>query len=235
MRTTLIILFSYYIGFGQLIPKDFSGQISYKIDWYSAFIKRDSCGDFSDYRTITENNGFFTAKDSSLTETYRPNYLKQKFIFTDKVFFIVYFDPNKNALDTSALFPMKINDTINGADEYLVQADSNSIWNAITQSWHFNKVAISVNKQSEGTRLKDATVIVLNKKTQCYKFEKYSSNLKSSHPSQLKQTIYIDKLTLLPVEVREYIFYSKRGRCKIPGDKWFLISKTYITAIKNWH
>lgn len=235
MRTILIILISCSFSFGQVIPKTFSGQITYKTDWHSAFITRDSCGDFSGYIIITKVDDFFIAKDSSSTETYRPHYLKQKFIITDNKFLVIYLDPNKNALDTCVLFPLKINDTIDGPDDYLVHADSNSIWNSSTQTWHFKEVAISVNNQSETTRLRDETIYVLGKKTACYKFEKNSTHLRSSHPSQTKQIIYFDKTSLLPVEEETFIRYSKKGRCSIPGDKWFLISKTYITGLKNWH
>jgi|GEM_PF-5934861 len=216
---------------GQVLTQDFTGSLKYDIKYFSAFITRDSCGDYIDKRTLVKKGNYFQVCDTSIMETETQKYLPSIFIKDKQFIKLVYFNPTTKLNDTIDQFPLIKGDTITSKDHYLVYADSISSWNSSDNEWYFKEVRI-LPDYSETANIGDTTITVLGQQYNCYRFEKFHYNRKSNPgPSHLRQIIYIDKISLLPLQEEWFCWYY-RHPCK-HTKKWLLTQKVELTTIKN--
>jgi hypothetical protein len=231
LLTSLFLLLATH-SYGQKLKKNFTGQIEYDVQYYSDYITRDSCGDYASSRILTRNNDFFEIRDTSTLDNEGKHYLPTKFVKNKNLLQMVYYNPTKLDNDTIDQFPLNKGDTIVSNEEYLVHADSFSLWNPEDSLWHFKEVGMSTDKLSGTTNIGDTIITLLGHRYNCYRFEKFNYNMKSyPSPSHKRTIIYIDKKTLLPLREDWFRWYIKHP-CKNPRE-WSLSQKVEIIGIRK--
>jgi hypothetical protein len=234
IRKTIILTFSIltFQTFGQVLTHDFTGQIKYNINFYSAFIRYDSCGDYKAKRTLVKKNDFFQVNDTTIADskTESQQYLLTKFISDKQFLKLVYFNPINKSNDTVNQFPLNKGDTIESREDYLLYTESKSYWDTKEKKSYW-KEGISPS-YSKTTNIGDTTLTVLGQVYSCYRFEKFNYNRKSKFgPSDQRHIIYIDKKSLLPLR-EDWIYWYYKHHC-IPIQQWFLKKSVEIVEIKN--
>ncbi len=227
----LIILFLSLKTIGQKLTQDFTGSLKYDIKYYSAFIKRDSCGGYIDKRILIKSSDYFQAWDTSFMREETQEYLPSFFVKGDTFLRLVYLNPKKQSNDTIDQFPLSKGDTISSRNDYLLYADSFYIWNSSNNSRHFNEVRIAPD-YSETTNIGDTIINVLGQQYNCYRFEKFHYTMKSNPGySHLRYIIYIDQVSLLPLQ-EEWFYWYYMHPC-IKTKEWILQKKVELVEIKN--
>ncbi len=219
---------------GQGLTQDFIGRLEYDINYFTAFIKYDSCGDYTAKRALVKSSDYFEVSDrhvvwDSISSIQEEDYLRTKFSKDDQFIKLIYYNPTTNTNDTIDQFPLSKGDTITSCDDYLRYVDSLSNWNASDNSWHFWEAQLAPNF-SETTNIGDTTITVLGQRYSCYRFEKFDYNRKSNPgPSHKRRIIYMDKASLFPIQ-EDWIYWYSKHPCK-PAREWVLCQRLQLTAI----
>jgi hypothetical protein len=223
-------------SFGQKNLDNFKGDLTFKDSWFYAPLSRLFYDTLINYSTIHVTDSI---EMEQMTVLYPDKDLKQKFIpfklskQNDSIF-LKYFDPIINRSTSDYIFPLNKRDTVDIPICYQMFIDSFRPDGSKTY-----KKSLSENDDEMSNNLrtiysKDTILNFGEYKMSCYMFEQ--SKLTGHYRDvNFIRKILIDKVLLIPIDIKEYHYYKTKRRAnrQIPKEKWLLTRHTRLIYIDN--
>ena len=172
----------------------------------------------------------FIYPEKVLTKKFIPFKLFKK---NDSIF-LKYFDPIINKTTSDYIYPLNIRDTVDIPVCYQMYIDSFRIDGSKTYKKSLSENDDEMSNNLRAIYSKDTILTFGEYKMSCYMFEQ--SKLTGHYRDvNFVRKILIDKILLVPIDIKEYHYYKTRRRSnrQIPKEKWLLTRHTRLIYIDN--
>ncbi len=228
-----LIIGMQYSFYAQKTLKNFEGNLTFKeSDYYTPISRKiyDTINIYYSYeveKTIKIER--FAPISSFDNDSENKSFLPIIFFKNGDSLFFKYQEKFSTVPDTviSKLFPLSFKDTIDVPFCYRISEDS--------IRWKDEKRTLEIKTECDGDdrniktyRLRDTTITFQDYKIDCYQFEQKS--IMSYYKNKFfTRRILLDKITLIPIDVRQYNFRTNRR----PRYKSKLTEKNILTFHKK--